>query len=252
MSRKRSKTKGRVTGLVVVAGGSGQRFGAPKQFAPLGGWPLLAWCLFAFEQLPAISHRVVVLPRGAEADEAWRRIVPVLSQLVLTVPGGTTRAESVRAGTEALPEECEFVAVHDGARPFPPLRATAEAIERLAASSELDAVLVARRATETVKQLEREDQIKATLDRGKLALAETPQVCRREALLRALFLPGGAKTTDEAHAIERAGGKTALVFHHGWNPKVTLPQDLALASAWLATGEAISFHVPSPHGASNT
>jgi len=222
-------------GLVVVAAGSGTRFGGPKQFAPLGGKPLLAWCLEAFDKCEDIAERVVVLRADLQDTATWRGIVAGLRHPVRVVEGGAQRADSVRAGTGALGERCDLVAVHDGARPFPPLEAMRGCAAMLRGDADLACAIVAARCTDTLKALGDDgESIVRTIDRSRTARAETPQVCRRAALLEALARPGASRCTDEAHAIEHAGLRTAVVLHDGANPKITTTLDVRAAEAILA------------------
>lgn len=218
--------------VVVVAAGSGARFGGLKQLASLGGRPLLGWSLDAFDEVE-FAQRVLVTSPHVESHAAFHS----LHSSWPIVRGGETRALSVRAGLAAIDPSIEFVAVHDGARPFVPISALVLALKRLAADRELAGVVVSSPVADTLKQFDpATGAILATLDRSLTARAETPQVCRRAALLEALDAPDGATATDEGQALERVGYPTAVALHHEWNPKVTTPADLLAAQAWLAAG----------------
>lgn len=219
---------------MVVAAGRGTRFGGWKQLAPMAGKPLLIHCLEAFAGLAFAARRIVVPTEwltGGEWD-ALTRAHPAAAAFA-PVGGGVERALSVRAGVEACPPECRFVAVHDGARPFPPLAAMEECVRLLGSTPRFAAAIVAGPATDTIKRVGPDAmEIMATEDRTQLRRAETPQVAHRELLLEALSLPSAATARDEAEALERAGHRTACVTHHAFNLKVTHPEDLGLASAW--------------------
>jgi 2-C-methyl-D-erythritol 4-phosphate cytidylyltransferase len=220
-------------GLVVVAAGMGTRFGGLKQLAPLGGETLLTTTLKAFDSLGSVTKRVVVISPELESDPAWQAIHRGPMADWLTVHGGRTRAESVRNGVEALGDTIDVVAVHDGARPFPPVDGVQAAIDRLSQYPSLAGVILASPMTDTVKRVGNDGcEIVCTVERSQLARAETPQVCRRTALLEALH--GDRSVTDESHALELAGFRTEVLLHGGWNPKITVPSDLAIAEAWLA------------------
>lgn len=223
-------------GIVVVAAGSGQRFGARKQFAPLAGKPLLAYCLEAFDAIESIAARVVVLPRDAVAGADWKAVQARLRHGVTAVAGGRERADSVRAGVEALPGLCSFVAVHDGARPFPPIEAMAECLATLKSDESLGAAIVCSPVMDTLKALGEDGRtIQATIDRRHTVRAETPQVCRVRALSEVLQAKAGP-VTDEGQALEQAGWKTVAVVHHAWNGKITTPGDIRIAEAILSEG----------------
>jgi 2-C-methyl-D-erythritol 4-phosphate cytidylyltransferase len=135
-----------------------------------------------------------------------------------------------------LGETIDVVAVHDGARPFPPIEGVLAAVERLQQNPSLSGVILASAMTDTVKRIANDGlEILGTVERSQLARAETPQVCRRAALLEALNID--RSVTDEGHALELAGFKTEILLHGRWNPKITVPTDLAIAEAWLEAKE---------------
>jgi 2-C-methyl-D-erythritol 4-phosphate cytidylyltransferase len=220
--------------LVVVSAGRGTRFGGWKQLAPIAGQPLLLRTLSAFKDV-SFACRAAVLPREWEHGSQWASLLaqaPFLKDYV-TVPGGNERADSVLAGVSAVPDTIEFVAVHDGARPFPPLEAMAECIKMLHQDPDLAAAIVAAPATDTIKRIASGGEIVHTEDRSLLLRAETPQVARRALLLEALQRTGASAATDEAHALELAGHRTRCVVHQGYNLKVTGRGDAELVEACL-------------------
>ena len=226
------------TGLVVVAAGSGARFGGFKQLAAVEGKPLLLHALSRLMAIP-FARRVVVLPDQFFDDHIWeplQRRYPEAGAYT-GVHGGDQRAQSVLAGIRALGPECRYVAVHDGARPFPPLVATARCLEWLEDHRDMGAAIVSSRVTDTIKRMESstplDGPIERTENRDRLRRAETPQLARRNLLEAALANPAGAAARDEAEAMERAGHGTASLLHDGLNLKVTVPFDLILAGAWL-------------------
>src|SRR5690606_21788979 len=115
---------------VVVAAGKGTRFGGWKQLAPIGGEPLLLRTLRTLEAIP-FGERIVVLHEDLLDSPEWQAISAALEHPHHAIPGGAERADSVRAGVLAASHLCEFVAVHDGARPFPPIDAIAECLRTL-------------------------------------------------------------------------------------------------------------------------
>lgn len=224
-------------GLVVVAAGTGTRFGSFKQLAKVSGCPLLVITLesMAKEQF---SDHIVVLPDRFIHDGTWDTLCidfPLLRHYH-TVVGGENRAQSVLAGVQAMNDQCEFAVVHDGARPFPPLDTTGDCCCMLRENEELAAVIVAAPVTDTIKELTDDGtEIAQTVDRKTLARAETPQVARRYMLTEALLNPKIASVaTDEAQALEMAGHCTAAIIHTEYNPKITMPYDIVMAEQYLA------------------
>ena len=225
---------------ILVAGGSGSRFGAetPKQFLPLAGKPLLAHAIAHLDGCPAVARIVLVLPRdGFEAS--CRTMEPFHGhKSVKTVPGGATRQASTWEGLSALDPTYEgLVAVHDGARPL----ADGGLIERvIATAAEYGAAIAAVPVVETLKALSDEHTIRATVDRKAFCRAQTPQ-CFEHGLLRRAFvdaLRDGFVGTDEASLVEKLDVAVRLVPGSERNIKVTTPEDFARVEYFLAHGRA--------------
>jgi len=202
---------------VVAAGGTGTRFGAPKQFVDLAGRPVLAWSLEVARQVCA--GVVAVLPAGwTDTESTW--------DADMVVPGGVSRSDSVRAGLAAVPPDAEIIAVHDAARPLarPELwRAVIAAVVEGA-----DAAIPASAVTDTVKEVGPDGHL-ATLDRSRLVAVQTPQAFRAAGLRR--VHAGRPDATDDAALIELMGGRVVLVDGPPDNLKVTSPYDLVVARA---------------------
>ncbi len=228
---------------VVVAGGEGRRLGGErKQFRPIGGTPVLAWCCGAFARHAGIEQVVAVVPGdAAETPPAW------LSGLAdRIVAGGASRRASVRAGLAAVDDRHAVVLVHDGARPF----LSADLLDRILAGSDEGPVIPALPITDTVKMVGDDDRVRATLDRGLLRGAQTPQAFPL-ALLRELHADAEAReveATDDAFLCERAGIPVRVVPGEPWNVKVTTPFDLAMARWWVESGLARAAGVRAPAG----
>jgi 2-C-methyl-D-erythritol 4-phosphate cytidylyltransferase len=202
---------------IVVAAGTGTRFGRPKQFEALGGRRVLDWSVEAARTV--CEGVVVVLPVSVGADPAAD----------VSVPGGPTRSASVRAGLAAVPAAAEVVVVHDAARPL----AGGELFEAVVAAvvAGADAAVPGVTLPDTIKRV-RDGRVVETLDRSSLVAVQTPQAFRAEAL-RAAHRSGG-EATDDAALVEAAGGKVVVVPGDPGNVKLTRPEDLALARAALA------------------
>jgi len=214
-----------------VAAGAGVRAGAgePKQFRPILGVPMLLRALRPFAAHPEVSQVVVALPVAfAERPPAW--LAPLVGERLRIVPGGATRAESVRAGLAALSASLAIVLVHDAARPFV-IRATIDAVI-VRARTGVGAV-AAVPMDDTVKEVEGEWRVVRTVGRDRLWRAQTPQGFPR-AILEAAYAAwkqGAPSPTDDAELAERAGFPVEVVAGSPHNLKVTTMDDWRLAEA---------------------
>jgi 2-C-methyl-D-erythritol 4-phosphate cytidylyltransferase len=207
---------------IVVAGGSGSRFGdsVPKQFLELGGLRLIDWALAAAGA--ACGGIVAVLP-AAHLDAT-------LAAGVTTVAGGPTRSASVRAGLAAVPADAGVIVVHDAARPLadPGLFARVIAAVRAGADGAVPGVPVA----DTIKRVDPSaGLVLETLDRPALRAIQTPQAFAAAVLRRAHT--GAADATDDAALVEAVGGRVVVVEGDPANLKITGPDDLVRAEALL-------------------
>lgn len=208
---------------VVAAAGSGARFGAPKQFADLGGRPVLER---AAAGAAAWAEGVVaVIPAGSARPPGLRdRLVDLVRPAaVRVVAGGASRSESVRRGLDAVPGDAEVVLVHDGARPL----ASADLYRRVV-------VAVRAGADAAVPTVPVSDSLRwrgSAVDRAEFAAVQTPQGFRAAALRAAHA--AGASATDDATLVEAAGGRVVEVEGEPGNLKITTPADLQMAEALL-------------------
>ena len=207
---------------IVVAGGSGSRFGeaVPKQFLDLGGLRLLDWALAS--AAAACDGVVAVLP----TDHLDVTLVPGVN----AVAGGASRSASVRAGLAAVPADAAIVVVHDAARPLatPALFELVVAAVRAGADGAVPGIPVA----DTIKRIAPDgERVVETLDRPALRAIQTPQAFSASAL-RAAHAAGG-DATDDAALVEAAGGRVVVVAGDPANLKVTGPEDLERAEALL-------------------
>ncbi len=198
---------------IVLAGGSGSRYGGLKQFEDLAGRRVVDWSLAAAEA--SCDGVVLVVPPGVDEPGA--------------VTGGATRSGSVRAGLAAVPDDAEVVLVHDAARPLagPDLFARAMAAVRAGADGVIPAVAV----TDTIKRVDGALVVE-TIDRSTLVAVQTPQAFGAQMLRDAHAAAGDA--TDDAGLVESIGGKVVVVEGDRWNLKLTTPEDLVVMKALLA------------------
>lgn len=218
---------------LVPAAGSGSRFGSevPKQYLDLAGRPLIFHTLAALCQCERIDQVWAVLSPG---DEWWGSFdwTNLEEKLHVVFCGGSTRAESVANGLEALSNilaDEDWVMVHDAARPCVSQGMLATLCDELA--DDPVGGLLAVPVADTLKRADSQQRVNATESRDGLWQAQTPQMFRY-ALLRDA-LGEHVAVTDEAGAIEAAGYKPRLVCADASNLKVTFPADLHLAELIL-------------------
>jgi 2-C-methyl-D-erythritol 4-phosphate cytidylyltransferase len=216
------------TTAIIVAAGSGSRFNSetPKQFLEINGRPVVEHTIRRFESAPSIDAIVLVL-----ADDRVDSIdTEQFNKVRAVVGGGATRSQSVLNGLNAVSDETEIVAVHDGARPL----VTVDEIERTVdRAKQAGAACLVAPVTDTIKSI-RGDEIAATLDRGQLRRAVTPQAFKIEVLRKAFEgVELDETVTDECYLVEKLGHPIDIVEGSSRNIKITHSEDLALAEAIL-------------------
>lgn len=220
------------TGVVIVAAGSGKRMGAErnKLWLPLGGKPILRHTIDLFVTHSQIAEVVLVVSEVdyPEANELKERYQYPF-KLVL---GGKERQDSVRNGLEALSPACEYVLVHDAARPFLTAEQVEEVIERVKRDQ---ATIVAVPVKDTIKVVSTEGQVKMTPARESLWAVQTPQAFRLELLREAhrAAEQSGKQGTDDAMLVEWLGHPVSVMMGSYENIKITTPEDLWFAEEIL-------------------
>lgn len=209
-------------GLIITAAGQSRRFGQNKQFVTLNGQPLIATTCLAFSGIPQID--TVVITAHEDDCESMRS---VLSSLVLSynwtvVPGDRTRALSVQAGVNALPE-VSSVMVHDGARPFV---SQSFILKMLKAGRGAPALIPVLPIRDTLKVIEN-GLVVETVDRSKVRAVQTPQLIQYELLKEAYDSVDIEACTDEASIMEALGVVVRTMDGDPRNVKVTYPEDLS-------------------------
>ncbi len=198
---------------VVVAAGSGARYGGPKHALVLGGRALWQWSVGVF--------RDVGIPE-----------VVVVGDVAGGVAGGQRRRDSVLAGLEALESDPDWVLIHDAARPLLSESLTSAVMEA-ARRSACDGVIPATAVTDTLKRTDG-TRVLITVDRSELVSVQTPQAFRTATLLAAHRLDPADDATDDAALVERLGGTVVVVHGDPTNLKITFPVDLVIAEAILS------------------
>jgi 2-C-methyl-D-erythritol 4-phosphate cytidylyltransferase len=217
---------------IIVAGGSSQRVGFDKLFAPLAGKPVVAHSISAFESSAAVESIILVVRAERLADYAELIRSQGFRKVIAVIPGGGRRQDSVQRGLEQLPDKCDFVAVHDAARPL----VRPELIQRIyecarahgGAASGVPII-------DTLKRVNEGQVVIGGVDRTNLFGVETPQIFRRQILEEAYraVSEAGLEVTDEISAVEKIGGKVVVVPNEEPNFKITYSPDLARAEAAL-------------------
>ena len=223
------------TAAVIVAGGTGDRFGREggKQLVEIAGKPVLTWSAETFDAVGDIGLSVSVCPEDRH-DEYLKRAVdpfPFVTPVVVA-PAGPTRQESAFAGLELVPEDFAFVVMHDGARPLVTPALVEHTIAMVKGNFDADGAVVAHPAIDTLKVVEN-GVIAGTPDRSVFWNAQTPQVFRSGILRRAhaAALSDGFVGTDDSSLIERLGGRVLVVEGPRDNMKLTVPEDYELLEA---------------------
>jgi 2-C-methyl-D-erythritol 4-phosphate cytidylyltransferase len=219
------------TGVVLLAAGSGHRFGGrtPKQFLPLKGEPLFVKSLRVFGSVPSVKEIVLVAPPG-RARQLTRRVPRLPGRIALSVvDGGSFRGASVRNGVKALSPRVRIILVHDAARPM----VTADIVRRVeAAARRTGSALAAWPLADTIK-VGNGRRVRKTIPRAGLWLAQTPQGFRRDVAYKCLMNPRKNATDDVALA-EARRLPVELVEGSPTNIKITTPDDLRLCRALLS------------------
>lgn len=197
---------------IVVAAGSGTRFGKPKQFESLGGETVLD---HAITQALTVSEGVVVVL-------ATDRLGLQLPTGCTSVQGGATRSESVRAGLGAVPKTAEIICVHDAARPLASEDLFRRVIESVRGGA--DGAVPGIAVNDTIKEVDSFGVVTRTVPRTRIVAVQTPQAFAAQKLRAAHA--SGEEGTDDAELVERAGGKIVVVNGEITARKITMPDDL--------------------------
>lgn len=225
------------TAAVILAGGSGDRFGHPggKQVFEIGGRPLLSWSLTAFDATPEVGLIVVVCHPDRVDEYRACAVDPFeYDTPVIMVAGGEIRQESAFNGVASVPETYEFIAVHDGARPLITSDLITHTINVVKGSVDAAGAVVGHPSIDTLKVVDGET-IAGTPDRSLFWVAQTPQVFRAETLRRAYMvaLAEGFVGTDDSSLVERLNERVLIVEGPRDNIKVTVPEDRAMVESAL-------------------
>ena len=223
------------TAAIILAGGSGERFGheGGKQLVEIAGKPILTRSAEVFDAVGDVGLIVIVCPEERMSEYLSKAIdpFPFVTPIVMA-PAGSIRQESAFSGLELVPEEFEYVVMHDGARPLISADLIAHTIATLKGNIDADGAVVAHPAIDTLKVVEN-GVIVGTPDRSVFWNAQTPQVFRAGIYRRAhaSALSDGFVGTDDSSLIERLGGRVLVVEGKRDNIKLTVPEDYLMLVA---------------------
>lgn len=216
-------------GIILPAGGSGTRIGSeiPKQFLPLDGVPVLVHTVREFEKAVAGADIVVALP--PQHFETWAAICikfDVPSHKVCE--GGATRFDSVRLAIAELDEACDYIAVHDAARPLVSRKLIRHTLDT---AKKHGTAIPVTEITDSIRRLTENSSY--PVDRAELRAVQTPQVFRADILKAGYEKAAGNDFTDDAAVVESVGYRIMLCGGEKRNIKITNPVDIIMAEAIL-------------------
>ncbi len=224
---------------IIPAGGSGSRFAkergdAPsleKQFLPLCGKPVLVHSIEALQQHPLIEAVILALPASRIGYVKNNIVQRYALKDIHLVAGGESRQKSVLHALRALPEKTTHIVVHDAVRPCVTFDVTDRVIQ---AAKRHGAAIAAIPVTDTLKRTER-NIVLETVDRNHLIRVQTPQVFERSLLEKAYQHASEHRIegTDDASLLESAHIPVFSVTGSSLNIKITYPEDIAVAEAFL-------------------
>jgi len=205
--------------------------GLDKVLTPLAGKPVLAWSIEALQKSPQVDRIVLVNSqsnlepvRCLVVDRKWTKVAEVCL-------GGSRRQDSVAAGLKLL-GDCEWVIIHDGARPLLTRRLIEDGLK---AAEETGAAAAAVPVTDTIKLAGEDLKVIETLPRSRLWSVQTPQIFRRD-IINAAYRHSQDDVTDDSALVEQSGHAVKLYMGSYDNIKITTPQDLAVAE-YLITSD---------------
>jgi 2-C-methyl-D-erythritol 4-phosphate cytidylyltransferase len=223
---------------IVLAAGRGLRFsrlnsstargGVLKPLAEINSKPVIIYSLDILSRHPAVRDIIVVVNAGNSRSIISKVRRYRIAKIRRIVEGGKRRQDSVHNALKAMDNRTDLVLIHDGVRPFID-KETVSAVIKEARDSGAAVVGVPVKAT--IKKVTSRAQVKETLNRDCLWEIQTPQVFRKDLILKAYKRFGRGWVTDDASLVEKSGAKVKIVMGSYSNIKITTPDDLILAKA---------------------
>ena len=229
--RKISSRGAKCAAVIVAAGKATRMEGTDKIMTELCGEPLIVHTLRAFQQNDDIQEIILVTRDELLEPLSELCVAKKLSKVKKLCKGGDSRAASVQAGLDQVSKDCDFVAIHDGARPLVTQRVIHDAVRKAA---KFNAAAPAIPVKDTIKVVHG-GVVESTPDRSALYAVQTPQVFKLPLYRAALDKAISEKSefTDDCSAAEQYGLNVVIVPGSDENLKVTTPTDLILAEAIL-------------------
>jgi len=217
---------------IIVAAGQGKRLKAavPKPLIKIGGLPAIIYSLTLLDKHPDVDEIILVINTdnqkaitGAINNYSFRKI----KALVL---GGSRRQDSVYNGLRVVSADANWVLIHDAARPLIDYKSVTEVIQ---AAKKNKAAILGVPVKATIKSIKSNGMVAETLDRTNLWEIQTPQVFKKELILKAYKKYSHKRVTDDASLVERLGNKIKIVRGSYTNIKITTPEDILFAQGIL-------------------
>ena len=219
---------------IILAAGSGSRFGEKKQFKKLNDKPIWVYSLNTFIRSECVDELILVIPNDSLETLKQSQVFTSLNKTnnIKLVSGGESRKDSVFNGLKVVKKAIDIVCIHDAARPFIKTSYIKYSID---ACSEFDGAIIAIPAVDTVKKADNK-LIKNTIDRKSLWMAQTPQTFKKDKLLYSIKNSSYLNITDESMLMEEANFKVKLIEGDHSNFKITNEIDWELAKV-IVKGE---------------
>ncbi|MBF0484474.1 MAG: 2-C-methyl-D-erythritol 4-phosphate cytidylyltransferase [Candidatus Omnitrophica bacterium] len=218
--------------VIIVAAGIGKRFNSdtPKTLLPLDGRLIFLRSCDVFEKLSVVDSIILVVHEDYVQEYSDAVKNSGLKKIKKVVVGGSKRTDSVLNGLQALDIDTDVVAIHDGARPLFDEHIAARAFDMI---KNVDALVVAVRVKPTIKEVDLQTlKVKRTLDRNLLWDIQTPQIFKKDLILKA-YEQDTFDATDDASMVEKMGKEVVICEGDYRNIKITTPEDMIVAEAFI-------------------
>ncbi|MBO8131238.1 MAG: 2-C-methyl-D-erythritol 4-phosphate cytidylyltransferase [Candidatus Marinimicrobia bacterium] len=221
---------------IIVAAGSGKRMGKllPKQFITIAGRSIVSYTIENVSKCINLIELILVIPEGYDTNKLPKDIQNKVDVPVKIIQGGPERQFSVYNALKNVSNDADSILVHDGVRPFVSQSLLKKLINEL---KNCDGVFPGLSPKETIKEINKNLVIK-TRDRSKLVSVQTPQIFKKEILLKAYnyAIRNNIIGTDDAYLVEKIGGKVKVIPGEEINIKITTPIDLEIAEIIIKKG----------------